>query len=97
MGDQRKAPATLPRETWMGPAAGLDGCGKSHHHRKFDNSKHLQLHSKPKRFVFSDGDQFVKCETKPTFTIMFRRDALFGAGYVDDVCVCVCVCVRVPV
>jgi hypothetical protein len=53
MGDQRKIPATLPREAWVGPGGGLDGCGKSHHHRELDtNKKHLQLHNKPKNSSF---------------------------------------------
>jgi len=41
VGDQRQAPAALPRKTpgthciggWMGPRAGQDGCGKSRRHR----------------------------------------------------------------
>jgi len=46
MSDQRKAPADLPRETWVGPGAGLDGCGKSHHHGEFYNNKHPRLNNK---------------------------------------------------
>jgi hypothetical protein len=41
VGGQRHAPATLPQEGfgthctggWVGPKAGVDGCGKSHSHR----------------------------------------------------------------
>jgi len=42
LGDQRHAPAALPSVNrpgthctgdWMGPRVGVDGCGKSRHHR----------------------------------------------------------------
>jgi hypothetical protein len=68
----RERPGTHGTGGWVGPRAGLDGCGKCRPHRDSIPGPSLYRLSYP-------GQRYLAC-------VVFKKDSLKGRGYMANVC-----------